>query len=172
MTDALASEITALAQQVIKKATVEGLLLATAESCTGGLIGGALTEIAGSSAAFDRGFITYSNTAKNQMLDVPMAMIDAEGAVSGDVACAMADGALAHSSAHIAIAVTGIAGPGGGSKAKPVGLVWFGLATKDGTTISEQRIFEDKGRGFIRQQTVITALGLLQSALITSSGAG
>jgi nicotinamide-nucleotide amidase len=106
----------------------KGIMLATAESCTGGLIAAALTAIAGSSDVVDRGFVTYSNQAKHQMIGVPMALIEAHGAVSEEVAGAMAEGALARSQAAIAISVTGVAGPGGGSVEKPVGLVCFGLA--------------------------------------------
>ena len=113
------------------------VLLATAESCTGGLIAAALTAIAGSSDVVDRGFVTYSNDAKTEMLGVPAALIAAEGAVSAPVARAMAEGALARSRATIAVAVTGIAGPGGGSADKPVGLVWFGLARPGAPAVAE-----------------------------------
>src|SRR5580698_10606896 len=109
-------------------------MLATAESCTGGLIAGALTEIAGSSDVVERGFVTYSNAAKTELLGVPAALIDTEGAVSEPVARRMAEGALAHSAADLAVSVTGIAGPGGGTDKKPVGLVWFGLARRGTAT--------------------------------------
>ncbi|WP_230681462.1 CinA family protein, partial [Paracidovorax cattleyae] len=101
-------------------------MMATAESCTGGMIAGACTDLAGSSQWFERGFVTYSNTAKTELLGVPAALIDTHGAVSEPVARAMAEGALRHSRAHAALSVTGVAGPGGGSVAKPVGTVWFG----------------------------------------------
>ena len=109
-----------------------GLMMATAESCTGGLIAGACTSLSGSSDWFDRGFVTYSNAAKAEMLGVPEALIDAHGAVSEPVARAMAAGAVARSAAQLAVAVTGVAGPTGGSAEKPVGTVWFGWATPQG----------------------------------------
>jgi nicotinamide-nucleotide amidase len=139
--------------------------LATAESCTGGGIGYAVTQVAGSSAWFERGFITYSNEAKQQMLDVPAELIARHGAVSESVARAMALGALASSRAHIAVSVTGIAGPGGGSRAKPVGTVCFGFAriAPDGTSkvATVTRRF-DGDRAAVRTQSIIAALqGLL-----------
>jgi nicotinamide-nucleotide amidase len=137
-----------------------GWLVATAESCTGGLIAGALTEIPGSSDVVDRGFVTYSNEAKSEMLGVPPAMIATHGAVSEEVAAAMANGALAHSRAAITVSVTGIAGPSGGSADKPVGLVWFGLATKT-ATYTESHIFAG-ARGEIRAAAVLRALALLR----------
>ncbi len=137
-----------------------GWLVATAESCTGGLIAGALTEVPGSSDVVDRGFVTYSNQAKTEMLGVPAAMIADHGAVSEDVAAAMAEGALARSRAHLAVAVTGVAGPGGGSARKPVGLVWFGVAARDGGTWTCSRVFPG-GRHAVRAATVRLALGLL-----------
>nr|WP_244160068.1 CinA family protein [Paracidovorax cattleyae] len=115
-------------------------MMATAESCTGGMIAGACTDLAGSSQWFERGFVTYSNTAKTELLGVPAALIDTHGAVSEPVARAMAEGALRHSRAHAALSVTGVAGPGGGSVAKPVGTVWFGWHVH-GTTHSEMRQF-------------------------------
>src|SRR5690606_23911427 len=124
----------------------QGLTIATAESCTGGLIIGTLTEIAGSSAAVDRGFITYSNQAKTDLLGVPAELIAQVGAVSREVAIAMAEGALARSPADLAVAVTGIAGPGGGSTDKPVGLVHFGAARRGQPTRHEERRFGDVGR--------------------------
>lgn len=140
-----------------------GLLLATAESCTGGLIIGCLTEIAGSSDVVDRGFVTYSNAAKTEMLGVPADLIAAHGAVSDPVARAMAEGAIARSRADFAIAVTGVAGPGGGTAEKPVGLVHFGLSGRDGVTTAEHRII-DGDRSAVRSATVDTALGLLNDA--------
>lgn len=116
------------ARHVVERASALGLVLATAESCTGGLIAALLTEIPGSSAVVDRGFVTYSNQAKAELLGVPLSLIDAHGAVSREVALAMVEGALAGSSADMAVSVTGIAGPGGGSRDKPVGLVHFGFA--------------------------------------------
>ena len=128
--------ISTLAQSVIDKASANGKRVATAESCTGGLIGGALTDIPGSSAVFERGFVTYSNHAKIEVLGAPIDVVKTHGAVSGEVARAMANGALANSRAHIAVSVTGIAGPGGGYADKPVGLVWFGLAGPSGITLT------------------------------------
>ena len=154
-----------LSKAIIKSASDHSVMIATAESCTGGLIGGALTNIAGSSAAFDRGFITYSNEAKNELLGVPMEMIEKYGAVSEEVARVMAEGALERSNAGIAVSVTGVAGPGGGTKDKPVGLVWFGLARGSKATQAEHHVFEAKGRAYIREQTVLTALQLILNNL-------
>lgn len=142
-----------------------GLMAATAESCTGGMIVAALTDIAGSSDVVDCGFVTYSNAAKTAMLGVPEAVLEAHGAVSRETAIAMAEGALARSRAGIALAVTGIAGPGGGSIDKPVGLVWFGVAREGAPTVAHRRHFEDRGRAHIRQATVETALRLGLEAL-------
>ncbi|UWQ93967.1 CinA family protein [Rhodobacteraceae bacterium M385] len=139
-----------------------GWMLATAESCTGGLIAGAVTDIAGSSALFDRGFVTYSNAAKVQMLGVSMALIEAHGAVSEAVAEAMAQGALARSEAHIAVSVTGIAGPGG-SEHKPEGRVCFGVATA--TKVHVETVeFGALGRAEVRSRTVAHALSLVEQA--------
>lgn len=139
-------------------------MLATAESCTGGLIAGLLTEIAGSSAVVDRGFVTYSNEAKQQMLGVPADMLARHGAVSAEVAVAMARGALDHSRADIAIAVTGVAGPGGGTVEKPVGLVHIASAVRDGQVWTAPYHFEGD-RSAVRLATVRTALVRLQAAL-------
>ena len=137
-----------------------GLMVATAESCTGGLIAGALTEIAGSSDVVDRGFVTYSNEAKMEMLGVPAALVEGHGAVSEPVARAMAEGALARSRAGVTVSVTGVAGPGGGSVEKPVGTVWFGAARRGGETVSERMVFAGD-RSAVREATVRYALGLL-----------
>lgn len=142
-----------------------GVMAATAESCTGGMIAAAITDIAGSSDVLDRGFITYSNEAKMEMLGVSPQTLQTHGAVSRETALEMASGALARSRAGIALAVTGIAGPGGGSAEKPVGLVWFGLAAKGQPVVAQSRIFDDKGRAFIRAETVLTALELGIGAL-------
>ena len=140
-----------------------GLHIATAESCTGGLIAGCLTEIAGSSDVFDRGMVTYSNQAKSEQLGVPMDLIEHHGAVSEAVVRAMAEGALARSSADVAVAVTGVAGPGGGSAEKPVGLVHFGLAKRDRATRVTRSVFiGDRAR--VRLETVRSALKLLANA--------
>ncbi len=152
------------AAAVLAACRARGLLLATAESCTGGLIAAALTAIAGSSDVVDRGLVTYANDAKTEMLDVPAALIATDGAVSEPVARLMAEGALAHSRAAIAVAVTGVAGPGGGSAEKPVGLVWFGLARSGVATRTEHRIFPGD-RTAIRAATGGHALTLIAAAV-------
>lgn len=141
-----------------------GMMLATAESCTGGLIAAACTAVAGSSDWFERGFVTYSNAAKTELLGVDEALIQAHGAVSAEVACAMADGALAHSKAGIAVAVTGIAGPGGAVPGKPVGTVWFVLARRGEAGRAELLQFGGD-RTAVREQTVAHALRRLLEAL-------
>ena len=125
----------------------------------------ALTDIPGSSSMVDRGFVTYSNDAKIEMLGVSPVTLDSHGAVSRETAMEMAAGALARSHAGIAIAVTGIAGPDGGSEEKPVGLVWFGLARTGQPVIAERHVFENEGRGYIRRQAVMTALKIALNAL-------
>ncbi len=157
-------ELIALATEVLARARAKGLTIATAESCTGGLIAGLLTEIAGSSDVFDRGFVTYSNTAKQELLGVPEKLLRTHGAVSAEVARAMAEGALTHSRADVAIAVTGIAGPGGGSAEKPVGLVHV-AAARQGEVRSEERRFGDPGRDEVRLRTVEAALRLLATVI-------
>ena len=139
-----------------------GLRLATAESCTGGLIAAACTGIAGSSDWFERGFVTYSNEAKTEMLGVDAALISAHGAVSAEVACAMTEGALTRSHADLAVAVTGIAGPAGGSRDKPVGTVWLALARK-GRAAQVELLRLQGDRAAIRSQTVLYALQRLLS---------
>ena len=153
-----ASELVAA---LVKKAQ----LVTTAESCTGGMVAAAITDIAGSSAVFDRGFVTYSNQAKTQMLGVPEKLIMAHGAVSEAVAKAMAQGALKNSSATLAVSITGIAGPTGGSETKPVGLVHFACATKRGKEWHEKKIF-DGDRAAIRLAARDHALQMLGKALI------
>ena len=141
-----------------------GWMIATAESCTGGLIAATLTEIAGSSDVVDRGFVTYSNEAKTDLLGVPADLIAAQGAVSSEVAAAMALGALARSRAAVAISVTGIAGPGGGSAEKPVGLVYIGLVKRDqDDPLVERHVFEGR-RHEVRLQSVVRAIDLLIDA--------
>jgi nicotinamide-nucleotide amidase len=152
------------AEALLQACRARGVMLATAESCTGGLIAAALTAIAGSSDVVDRGFVTYSNEAKTQMLDVPPETIAAVGAVSQEVAGLMASGALAHSRAGIAVAVTGVAGPGGGSAEKPVGLVWFGLAERGGASVTERRVFAGD-RTAVRAATVAHAFAMIRAAL-------
>jgi nicotinamide-nucleotide amidase len=141
-----------------------GLGLATAESCTGGLLSGLLTEIPGSSAVFERGFVVYSNEAKEEMLGVSDEVLAAHGAVSEATARAMALGALAHSRADIAVSVTGIAGPDGGTAAKPVGLVHFACARRGDGTVALERRFGALSRAAIRLASVEAALGLLEAA--------
>ena len=137
------------------------LRLATAESCTGGLVAAVLTEIPGSSDVFDRGFVTYSNASKAVMLSVPPATLETQGAVSRETAEAMARGALAQSEADLAVSITGIAGPGGGTPGKPVGLVHFAAAARSGRLIHHERRFGDIGRAEVRNASVMEALALL-----------
>lgn len=142
-----------------------GLKLATAESCTGGLVAALLTEIPGSSAVVERGFVTYSNEAKTELIGVPASLIGSHGAVSEPVARAMAEGALARSHAQVAVAITGIAGPGGATATKPVGLVHFGLARVGQPTRHVERRYGDLGREAVRAQAVEDALELLERAI-------
>lgn len=153
-------DIQTIARQVIERSTAKGLSIATAESCTGGLVAGALTAIPGSSAVVDRGFVTYSNAAKTELLGVPADLIESHGAVSEPVARAMADGAVTRSPAHVSVSVTGVAGPGGGSADKPVGLVHFGAVGPGGPIHVEHR-FGDIGREEVRLASVRVALALL-----------
>jgi nicotinamide-nucleotide amidase len=159
-TSALEANLTQISLQLLK----HGHLLATAESCSGGMIAAACTDLAGSSQWFERGFVTYSNAAKTDMLGVPAALIEQEGAVSEAVARAMADGAITHSQAHASLAVTGVAGPGGGSDAKPVGTVWFAWCV-NGETHSEMQHFAGD-RAAIRTATVRYALQRLLGFLL------
>lgn len=160
-------EIRAEAEGALALCRARGLMVTTAESCTGGLVAAALTAVAGSSDVVDRGFVTYSNEAKRQMLGVPEAMLVRHGAVSKPVAEAMAKGALARSRAGVSVAVTGIAGPGGGSAEKPVGLVWFAVSRKSGTVAREMR-FGALGRAAVRRESVLVALGLIRWMAETS----
>jgi nicotinamide-nucleotide amidase len=159
------SEVGRAADLFLKACGRHKILAATAESCTGGLIIAAMTDIPGSSSMVDRGFVTYSNEAKIEMLGVSPATLDAQGAVSAQTAREMAAGALARSHAGIALAVTGIAGPDGGSPGKPVGLVWFGLALKGREPSTEKCVFENRGRDYIRRKTVLHALEMGLKAL-------
>lgn len=154
------ADILVLAEQVLAACRSAGLKLATAESCTGGLIAGTLTAIAGSSDVVDRGFVTYSNAAKTEMVGVPAELITSVGAVSEAVARRMAEGAVARSLADLAVAVTGVAGPGGGSADKPVGLVWFGVARRARPTVALRKVFPGD-RDAVRRATVLEALRLL-----------
>ena len=154
--EATAAQVERLADVLRRRAA----RVATAESCTGGLIAAACTSLAGSSDWFERGFVTYSNEAKSEMLGVPAALIAAHGAVSAEVACAMAEGALSYSRASFAVSVTGIAGPGGGSAAKPVGTVWIGIAASGERAVAS--LLQASGdRAAIRQASVARAFELL-----------
>jgi nicotinamide-nucleotide amidase len=158
------SDLTAQAEALLDHLRKRGLKLAAAESCTGGLLTALLTEIAGSSDVVERGFVTYSNAAKHEMLGVPEAMLAKHGAVSEPVARAMADGALANSAADVAVAVTGIAGPGGGTATKPVGLVHFAAARRGGGVLHRECRFGDIGRSEVRIASVREALQLFSRA--------
>ena len=146
-----------LAQQLSKRLLNKGLVITTAESCTGGWVAKVLTDIAGSSAWFERGFVTYSNAAKQEMLGVAPALIEAQGAVSEGVVQEMVRGAIARSGADLALAVSGVAGPGGGSEEKPVGTVWFAWG-RSGSAPLVRRVHFTGDRDQIRRQAVLTAL--------------
>ncbi|MCC2095606.1 MAG: CinA family protein [Hyphomicrobiales bacterium] len=155
-------ELGVLANKVLEACRARGMKLATAESCTGGLIAALLTSVAGSSDVFERGFVTYSNEAKNEAIGVPADLIARHGAVSGEVARAMAEGAIRFSHADLAVSVTGIAGPGGGSAEKPVGLVHIAGARRgDGMIRVEEHRFGDIGRDKVRNETASAALHLV-----------
>ncbi len=156
-------ELLSRAAALLEAYRAKKIMLATAESCTGGLVAGCLTEIAGSSDVVERGFVTYSNEAKTEMLGVPADLIKNHGAVSEEVARAMADGALAHARADVAVSITGIAGPDGATPGKPVGLVHFGLGREGHSTIARREIF-DGDRQAVRRAAVMTAFDLLQEA--------
>lgn len=158
-------DLMAQAAAIVAQARARGLTLTTAESCTGGLVAAALTEIAGSSSVFERGLITYSNAVKAELLGVPEAVLDEHGAVSAACALAMAEGALSRSGADMAVSVTGIAGPGGATSLKPVGLVHFALARRSFDTASVERRFGDTGRGAVRMASVAQALAMFTDAL-------
>jgi nicotinamide-nucleotide amidase len=157
--------LTARAAALIARYASLGLKIATAESCTGGLVAGLLTDVPGSSAVLERGFVTYSNDAKRELLGVPAATLEAHGAVSEATARAMAEGALAHSHAQVAVSVTGVAGPDGGTAAKPVGLVHFACARRGGPTVAREERFGDIGRDAVRLASVRVGLDLLEAAL-------
>lgn len=168
MDSLLPADIVDLARRVIEENAARGRTLAVAESCTGGLVAAALTEIAGSSAVLDRGFVTYSNESKHELLGVSMDVIDTFGAVSIAVAWSMAQGALKHSGAYVAVAITGVAGPGGGSDNKPVGTVVFARAERgeDPEAVNaELKFFENaRTRSEVRREAAICALELLLPA--------
>jgi len=157
------------ATRVLDACRARRLKVASAESCTGGLVAGALTEIPGSSDVFDWGFVTYSNAAKQGMLGVAAVILERHGAVSRETAEAMADGALAVSKADLAVAVTGIAGPGGGSPQKPVGLVHFAAAARDGTRLNREKRYGDIGRSRVRKEAVAEALAILEQLAAATS---
>ncbi len=156
------AKLRSAAKHLLAVCRARGLRVATAESCTGGLVAGALTEIAGSSDVVERGFVVYSNAAKETMLGVPAATLKRYGAVSQQTAVAMAAGALENSLADLAVSITGIAGPGGGSKQKPVGLVHFAAARRDGKSLHKRRLFGKVGRARVRERSVMQALALLE----------
>jgi len=158
-------DIARLAEEIVAVLKAENLTIATAESCTGGLIAGALTSVAGSSEVVYGGFVTYANEAKIAMVGVPYGLLRAHGAVSKEVAVAMAEGALAAAGTHVAIAVTGIAGPGGGSADKPVGLVYFAAATGDETRHLKKTFDPAWSRDAIRHASVVAALELVRKVL-------
>jgi nicotinamide-nucleotide amidase len=157
------ADILSLASSVLEACRTRGWHLATAESCTGGLVAAALTAIAGSSDVVERGFVTYSNDAKSELLGVPPATIAAHGAVSAETTAAMAQGALVRAAADLAVSVTGIAGPGGGSPAKPVGLVYIGVARRDSPCRTERHVFAGDRTG-VRAAALHRALDLLAAA--------
>jgi nicotinamide-nucleotide amidase len=158
--------ILSAARAVIASATAQQRMLATVESCTGGLVAAALTAVPGSSAVVERGFVTYSNAAKVSLVAVPAALIEAHGAVSAEVALAMAEGALSVAPVDLTVSITGVAGPGGGTATKPVGLVHFCAATRDGRRLPlESRYDPSLDRDVIRRAAVLDALALLDAAL-------
>ena len=159
----MSERIGTAARRLLAQCRGRGLKIATAESCTGGLVAGALTEIAGSSDVVDRGFVTYSNEAKHEMLGVPLATLKKFGAVSRQTAEAMARGALKNSDADLAVAITGIAGPGGATPGKPVGLVHFAAAARRGGLIARAKKFGDIGRRNVRIKSVAEALAMLEA---------
>jgi nicotinamide-nucleotide amidase len=167
MTDSLLidRQIVTQAATLLEAARERGDLLATAESCTGGLLAATLTAIPGGSDVFERGFVTYSNTSKSELLGVPAWLIERHGSVSEDVARTMVGGALTHSRATLAVAITGIAGPGGGTPDKPVGLVHLAAARRDAPVLHHQLLLGDIGRNEIRRESVVQALALLDSLL-------
>jgi nicotinamide-nucleotide amidase len=159
----MSEDLHAAAKAVLDACRARGLKIATAESCTGGLVAGALTDIAGSSDVVDRGFVTYSNEAKQQMLGVAAATIEKHGAVSRETAEAMARGALGNANADIVVSITGIAGPGGGSADKPVGLVHFAAASRGGALTHAEKRYGDLGRIGVRRKSVLQALLMLKN---------
>jgi nicotinamide-nucleotide amidase len=160
----VSDDLRAAATAVLEACRARKLKIATAESCTGGLVAGALTDIAGSSDVVDCGFVTYSNDAKQQMLNVPAKILREQGAVSRETAEAMARGALGAANADLVVAITGIAGPGGGGTGKPVGLVHFAAASRSGALTHKEMRYGDIGRSQVRHKSVLEALALLKTA--------
>jgi len=162
-------QLIALATALLDLCRRKGLRIATAESCTGGLVAATLTEIAGSSDVVERGFVTYSNDAKEAMLHVPTATLLRHGAVSRETAEAMAEGALARAPGHLAVSITGIAGPGGAVPGKPIGLVHLAAASRSGRLIQRERAYGDIGRAQVRRACVIEALSMLGELAATET---
>ncbi len=165
-------DLAAAADDLIKLCRAQRITIATAESCTGGLVAAALTEVSGSSTVFDRAFVTYSNEAKAEMLDVPAALIARHGAVSEEVARRMVTGVLEKTNVDIAVAITGIAGPTGGTDQKPVGLVHLAVAARDGRVVHSRRAFPDSGRHSIRLAAVAAAFAMMGELIAGPAGAG
>jgi nicotinamide-nucleotide amidase len=157
----LDDDIVAAAKNLLAVCKRKNLLVATAESCTAGLVAGTLTEVPGTSSILDRGFITYSNEAKHEMLGVPRDTLEQHGAVSPQTAEAMVRGVLGRSRVHLAVSVTGIAGPDGGSAEKPVGLVFFACASRGGALITSEQRYGDIGRDKVRKRSVLQAFRML-----------
>ena len=158
-----------MAQELVAVAAAKGLTIALAESCTGGMLAATITDIAGSSAVLQASFVTYSNLAKIAMLHVPKNVLCEHGAVSSEIAAAMADGVIKNLNVNISLSITGIAGPGGGSAAKPIGTVWFGYRQYDNAVKTECLHFHGS-RAEIRQQAVAHALKILQVMIVTMEG--
>lgn len=163
-------DLQAMAAEVLAQARAQGVRIVTAESCTGGLVAGALTEVAGSSDVVEGGLVTYSNALKQRLLGVPGETLRAHGAVSEAVARAMAEGATARLEAELSVSVTGVAGPGGGTEAKPVGLVWFGSHRAGRPPVTREHRFGDLGRSAVRLESVRAALLLLREQLQADGG--
>ena len=159
----LSKQVIQSAIETIAACKSAGLMVATVESCTGGLVSGALTSVSGSSDVLERGFVTYSNEAKNELVGVPMQLIEAYGAVSAEVAGAMARGGVERSNAQIAVSITGIAGPGGGTETKPVGLVHFGCFREGGTVALYHEIYQGD-RDAVRVASILQALAMIRQA--------
>jgi nicotinamide-nucleotide amidase len=165
----IGAQLLSAAKHLLDLCRKRGLRIATAESCTGGLVAGVLTEIAGASDVVERGFVVYSNAAKESMLGVPGSTLKRYGAVSAETAIGMAAGALKNSEADISVAITGIAGPGGGTKQKPVGLVHFAAASRSGQHVARRRLFGKIGRRRVRERSVAEALELLEQVALPAA---